>query len=273
MDISYRNIIKNFIEKRKSSGEKYSFQEFAKRINIQKTYLSKVFSRQADLSSDQIYLATLEMNLIGDAKDLFLLSWEYERTGLEQRRKELSESIEKLQLNIQIDQQKTDKHLDLKPSVLSEDELRLYYLNPLNQIIHIALGLKRFQKKVNELEKHLKISTEQLNSSLNVLEQLALISRGDKIILLKRKLHLSRKSELFWPWKTQLSLMALQHCRSITDNEHSYNFSVVFSADEETRKNIMAQYFDFLKKIEQMVQDCPEPENVYQLNFDLFPWV
>jgi hypothetical protein len=47
---------------------------------------------------------------------------------------------------------------------------------------------------------------------------------------------------------------------------------VTFSADEKTRLQIHDRFLEFIRDIEDLVKMAPS-ENVYQLGFDLFPWI
>ena len=51
--------------------------------------------------------------------------------------------------------------------------------------------------------------------------------------------------------------------------EQKYNFSVIFSATPEVKKEIQENFFKFLKQCQASVQDAKSQE-LYQLNFDLF---
>lgn len=267
-DINYRNHITNFVETKKARGEKYSFQLLAQKIGIQKPYLSKVLAGNANLSSDQLYLLINEMELNEEEEKFFWLIWEHERSGLKARKDKLKEEIKTIQRN----NLKSEKHLKVESSeTISIDEMSEYYLNPLNQIIHISLGLKQYQSNYQNLIHDLSISLEQLNKSLSTLERLGLIEWGEKIKLLKRNIHLPRESHLFWSWKTQLNLLGLSKCQQLTTDD-TYNFSVVFSCTEKAKSEIQAEYFKFINKVQSIVSDS-KGKHVFQLNYDLFKWL
>ena len=43
------------------------------------------------------------------------------------------------------------------------------------------------------------------------------------------------------------------------------------SMDEDSRLKIQSAYLQFLKQARKIVEDA-EPDEVYQIQFDLFPW-
>ena len=57
----------------------------------------------------------------------------------------------------------------------------------------------------------------------------------------------------------------------VLSEKNGYSFSVVFSASENTRKEIHSKFLEFLKSCELLVGEA-KSKNVYQMSFDLFPW-
>ena len=53
--------------------------------------------------------------------------------------------------------------------------------------------------------------------------------------------------------------------------DEGYLFTVLFSADEATKKRIQAKFLDFLKAVEKEVQAAPS-EDVFYMSFDLMNW-
>jgi len=67
-----------------------------------------------------------------------------------------------------------------------------------------------------------------------------------------------------------LRLKALDRISSLAAKD-TYNFSVVFTADEDVRRRVQGRFLRFLKEVEDEVKQA-RAEDVYQLNFDLFKW-
>jgi uncharacterized protein (TIGR02147 family) len=267
-ELDYRNHIKLFIDDQKKRGLNYGHQDFAKAIGVQKAYLSKVLSGNAQLNSDQVYLAEIEMKLDKDEIIFFRLIWEMDRTALHQRKEEILKEIN----HFKSKKNKTEGRIKVESVNTEQKQIDLYYTDPLNQIIHIALGLDRYKDNYWKLANDLSIKKEKLTDSLKTLEGLGLIEWGEKIILLKNDIHLPRSSTLFWAWKSQLALLSLQKYRYLSEDK-SYNFSVTFSCDQKTRQEIQDQFFIFLNKTKELVQKSKSKEGLHQMNFDLFDWL
>jgi hypothetical protein len=88
--------------------------------------------------------------------------------------------------------------------------------------------------------------------------------------VLVKGLHLAKEAKEFLNWNQQMRLMAMQRNQYFQSGK-SYAFSVLFSADEETRCRIHEQFLEFLQKTQQKVKKAAS-NHVYQLNFELFPW-
>ena len=56
-----------------------------------------------------------------------------------------------------------------------------------------------------------------------------------------------------------------------TPRDQRCAYSVTFSAEERIRARIHEAFLKFLREVEPLVRESPAQE-VYQMNFDLFPW-
>jgi hypothetical protein len=83
-------------------------------------------------------------------------------------------------------------------------------------------------------------------------------------------IHLPADSDLYRPYRALQRVKSLERIQQLA-TDRTYNFSVTFTADEETRIEIRRQFQVFLKRIEELARKAPE-EEVYQINFDLFDW-
>ena len=66
-----------------------AFQSLAHAARIQKSYLSKVVTGRADLTTDQLYLICRHLDLDPEAARYLELLLERERSGVAERREEL----------------------------------------------------------------------------------------------------------------------------------------------------------------------------------------
>ena len=132
--LSYRDLFRRAIEERKRLDARVTFQAFADAIRIQKSYLSKVLKGSADFSPDQLFLACDFLALDREQRRYVSLLLELERSGLEVCRQKLQEEIDLLRKKF-FD---TREHLQKKTVDVTAAGLQAYYLDPLNQIVHIA---------------------------------------------------------------------------------------------------------------------------------------
>jgi transcriptional regulator with XRE-family HTH domain len=263
----YRRVLEVFVERQKERGIKYTYEKLAEALRIQKSYLSKVLSGQSDLNQDQLYLAAREMELSKEETDFLSLLLEKERSSLVERRKELDREIQ----GIQKQYLKTDKHIKTPISNISLEVLSEYYLDPWLQILHIALSIENFRKAPLLLGGKFSLSKERVIIYLKTLEKMKLIEWKGEVKVLVESLHLPRDSSIFWAWRTQLINMGTERSKNLPIDE-SYNFSVVFSGDEKTRLGLQKKFLLFLQEAEKMVSSA-KAKGLYQMNFDLFPWV
>jgi hypothetical protein len=89
-------------------------------------------------------------------------------------------------------------------------------------------------------------------------------------VVLKDNLHLSPESTIYRPYRTLLRFKAMERLDRLNAGD-AYNYSVLFTADEEVRRRVQARFLEFLKDVQDDIQAAPAQE-VYQLSFDLFRW-
>jgi transcriptional regulator with XRE-family HTH domain/DNA-binding Lrp family transcriptional regulator len=259
---NYRAALRFLVEGR------MTFQELAARMKVQKSYLSRVLKGNADLSSDQVFSATLAFGLSEPEAEYLQLLLERDRSGLVERRKALDARL----LEIRKRHLDSRAHLSRDTVVTDAETLRDYYLDPLQQLVHIALGLVRGKAEPAKLAKALGLPPTRLQELLAALERQGLAKHEKGAWApTERKLHLPKDSPLFRPYLAGHRLLSLERSRALAAGE-GYQFSVIFSADEKTREKVQEAFLAFLKKIQDEVRAAPA-ENVYQMGFDLLPWL
>ncbi|MGE0172881.1 MAG: DUF4423 domain-containing protein [Oligoflexales bacterium] len=266
-EIDYRKIVKNLVIERKRLDRSISFQALANYIRVPKSYVSRVLHGVADFSTDQIFMTSKYFELNEEEQQYLMLTLEYSRTALQTRRSELIKSLR----TIQTQQLDTKRHLTAKSIEPSLGELADYYLDPAVQLTHICLAIPKFQKNPEKISEALQIAKPRIVNAIIKLEKMRLIERNEKgITLLVENLHLPKDSSLYRSWRNQLRQMATHRIDNAAD-EAGYSFSVVFSGDEETRRDIQNRFLEWLKNIEGIVGKAQQ-QNVYQLSLDLFRW-
>lgn len=269
--ISYQEIIKKEILERKKVNSKVTFSRLADLMNVQKAYVSKVMRSEAHFSSDQLYLACTFLSLTPDETSYMLLLLEHERTVVQERKAQLLKQIRQ----IQAEHRKPSKNLKDAKVIDAETKSRFaeYYFNPYTLIIHICLSIPNYQTKPKLLLHKLRIQESQLNHSLDLLERLELIRwspHESRYLLLENYMQLSEDSPIRQPYLALFRAMSTDQVLRIPGPER-FGFSVTISADEKSRNQMQEEFMTFIKRAQAIVSEA-QPERVYQINFDLFPW-
>lgn len=248
-------------------GRALSFQKMAEHCRIQKTYLSKVLNQGGNLTRDQVYLACDYLNLKDSEAEFVMTLHELDGAVVLPRQKKLKERIEKMRSQYL----KTESHIDAPVAEAKTQDLQVYYLDPVLQLIHILLTVARFAKDPALIAKTIGLNEGFVKEKLHTLERLNIIERTDSSYrVLNSELHLSADSEIFGPYRKLMRLMAINKLDHV-DPKKAYSFSVIFSSNPQVRSQIQEQFLNFLSKVKKLVSGADERE-VYQLNFDLFDW-
>jgi uncharacterized protein (TIGR02147 family) len=265
----YRPLLRSLVEEQKKHPViRLTYQALAEEIHVQKSYLSRVIAEQAELNADQIYLATKALRLDANQSRFFILLAERDRSALKERREELTKEIARLRE----ESLKTQSHMDDRIVVDDSQKLLNYYLDPLHQVVHIALSVKDLGRKWEILSQLLQIPETKLREVLRRLEDYGLVKfQNGEYAVTSRNLHLPKENPLYPFYLDAIRSRATERLRLIS-GPSTYAFSAVFSADAATRENIQKNFLVFLKQAQGDVSKAPA-EGVYQMNFDLFPWI
>jgi uncharacterized protein (TIGR02147 family) len=266
-ETDYRTLLRASVEVKKSIHPKANLNALATAMGIQKPYLSKVLGGSADLSRDQLYLAGIYFGWNPREQEYVELLVEHERTQLAKRKASLKLEIEVIRTR----ELNTKNIIDKAELTVKHEDHSVYYLDPIHQIIHISLTIPKFQNDLSLLSQALSLSQSRLLELIENLERLSLIKREkNKWISQSRNIHLPTSSPLYRPWRQMSRSLASQRLQTLS-SEEAYQFSVVFSADRETRNQIHAKFLEFLKQTESTVKSA-QPKETFQLSFDLFSW-
>jgi hypothetical protein len=265
----YRTYFRVEVNARKSFDSSVNFQNMATSMRVQKPFFSKVINGHNHLTQDQLYLACRYLKLSKHESDFVNLTRDYQTSSLKVRQDELKSQI-------QFEQSKyleTENHLSsnlIEPGPL-EAPFSEYYLDPLFQVVHMALTIDRYSKDLKLLASDINFPYERITFALERLETMGIVKRdGSRIKIVKQNLHLSRSAKEYPAWNSQLRLASLTRSQNLSQNE-AYGFSVVFSTDEVARREIQSRFLKFINSVQKLTEHSKE-ENLYQLNFDLFNW-
>ncbi len=266
----YRRCLRLALDRLELRGERISNQALAEAMRVQSPYLSKVFSGSADLSEDQLFLAARKLKLSEDEHRYVALLLVFSRASLKERKAELLLEIEAWQ-NRKLSPSENRSAPQIALGNGSETELlSRYYLDPWAQIIHMYLTIPKWLKDPRHLVSETRIEASRLADILKTLEELEIIEFKSGVYrLLKDQLHLSKKSVLCGPQQNLMRTLSLS--KTANAPADAYSFLATFTANEKTRLKIQAEFVNFLKNVETLVQAAPS-EDVYQIQFDLFSW-
>ncbi len=264
----YRTYYRDEVSARKKLDSSINFQNMSDAMRIQKPFLSKVVNGHSHLTKDHLYLANEYLRLSAEESDFIDLIHEYQTSSLKVRQ-------EKLRKEIELEQRKhlrTDKHIrTTSPASQQSDSIREYYLDPSFQLVHVAMSIERYRRDIKLLASDLMFPIERVVKAVGKLEDLGILKReGSALKVVAHDLHLPRNSKEYMAWNSQLRAAAMQRCQNLPSDE-AYGFSVVFSTDEPTRREIQEMYLKFVKEVQRLTSGSEE-KNLYQLNFDLFNW-
>lgn len=264
---NYRAILAEQSRILKGQRPGFTLQRLAQKTNLQAPYLTNVLKERAHLSHDQAYVVANEMGFSPEERDHLLLLIEWERSGLKQRQTELKTKIE-AQRREKLKSKAVLQKENLEPT--SSDETR-FFLNPYYTILNAFMAVERLSQSPSEIAQALHVSPIQIELWLKDLEQMGFLNRTKTgYQKLKRNFHLSKESPLCQPHQNLMSQISARHMQSLPESE-KFNFNLIFSADEDTRDQIQAEYLKFLKAIEGLVKKAPS-QNIFGLSFDLFRW-
>jgi len=266
-ELDYQQILKKSVEERKKVDSSVTFQSMANYMRIQKAYLSQVIKGVRDLSQDQLYLACKFLNFTAEENEYLKILLDYARCGLKDREKELLKEIKIWQKQ----KNKTSQYIDVEELTHRKINREDYYLDPINQVVHMGLRVKEYRKEPLKLAQKLFLPKKRISDYIKNLERMGIIEITSKgIELVEVELHLPKDSPIFDSYKSQCYTNTMNRLKKLEDSK-TYNFSAVFCADDETRQEINNHFMKFLGKIKKLV-DGSHSKEVFQMNFDLFSW-
>jgi uncharacterized protein (TIGR02147 family) len=264
---SYTEALAARFKQRKLSSPGLTLSGLAQQCMMQASYLTNVLKERADLNSDQLYRLCELLGLDVDEADYMQLLLELKKTGYDKRRRDLDKKIDKIQRS----NLRAEKNISTPVITLKSEQAERYYLDPHIQIVHIYLSIPKAKKTLEDLAQKFSLSHKRMAEILKVLQDIGYIRKTAKAYeLLVSGRHLPRESPLLRPHQQLLRLKSLEQILSLSD-ESVYSFSATISTSPETRSQLQNEFLKFLNAAEKLVKKS-NPEKLYQINFDLFPW-
>lgn len=264
----YRPALRELLLAKKAAhGRAFTFDRLAKACRVQKSYLSRALGGHAHLSEDQVEIATDFLGVSEPEARYIGLAHAYQRAAYRQRRV-------RLKAELRAEQARSGRLESVLSTPRAETDLSeavLYHLDPDAVLVHMFLTIPRFAENSKLIGSALGLSPSALSAVLAKLERLGLIrSEATRYVAALPNSHVSSESPLQRPHALLQRTKAFERLlRGDTDN--AYNFSVVFSADEATFRNVKQAFLALLQEMQKQVVAASSDE-VYQMNFDLFSW-
>ncbi len=266
---SYRAGLEELLaHEKKLRGARGSMARLAEKAQIQPSYLTNAMKLRAHLSSDQIYSLGEVLGLNESAKEFLSLLMEWERASHAGRKADLRKRLDATKKeNIRV-----GKHIKVPESPLAEIERQKYYLDPNIELMHLYLGTENAPTDTAEIAKLWGLPEQTISDALVFLQKSGLVKlKGKKWISEAVHQHLPRESPLCKPQQMLMRLRAMETLQKIPRNE-AYTFAATVTMTEEVKFQIQARFIEFLKETEKLIRDS-RSENIYQIQFDLFPWL
>jgi len=265
----YRTAVRQLVERRKAIDRSASYARLAAETGIQATYVSNVLAGRAHFGTDQLFLVGRWLRLSEAGQRFLTLLMEHERCSVPERKLLLERELETLRR----ENQQTKNHLRARAAEPTELEAAEYYLDPTVTIVHVCLRVPRYAKTPTLLCTDLAITAEHLVRVLSVLEHLGYVERSPKGVwkVVRGGYHLPDSSPLCIPHQAQLRVKSIGQMYRVVPGER-HHVSVTFSGDAATKRSVHAEFLSFLQRAESVVRNAPDV-SVYQMNFDLFPWL
>ena len=268
--LDYREITDKLLKIKKNDDPKINATQMAQALGIQKTYISRVFRKNAHFNTDQLYLACQFLGLDANEQKYLFLLLEYERTVVTTRRQELLGQIR----IIQSEATKIEKHLRAKMiDVESSEKFLEYYLDAMIPLVHVFFNIPEYRRYPEKIQLALGLTETKFNQIVSVLEKYSIIKMNPHhkaYDLLLDHIHLPKESPLSFPYEQLSRFSVIDHLKKLSKSQRFY-YSFHFSADEKTRSFIHQEILKFLAKTEAEIKVAPS-EKVYYMSFDLFPW-
>lgn len=255
------------VERQRSQAKDFTLAQLATDCLMQPSYLTNVLKGRCDFNSDQLYMVCEQLEFTADEIDFMHLLLELKRTVYPKRKWQLEQRIEK----VRREHLRAEKHISAKTVKLSPEQQQQYYLNPYIQLLHIYLESHTGIGNADTLAKKFSVSREQMAGILKTLEEINYIrKKGTGYEVLVEGQHLPRESLIIRPHHVMMRMKSLDQMQRLAP-EQNYSFSATISTLPEVRTQIQAEFLKFLKSAEKLVRGS-KSKQLYQINFDLFPW-
>lgn len=267
---NYKEAIRERARHQKETRPGFTLKKSSQTLEIQYTFLSKCLNDpKTHLSEDHLYRFGEILGFVPDEIDYLMLLRAYEIAESTSRKNNLLAKIEGIR-NTRILSGEYVSGSNIKLS----DEVDMW-LNPLCNLIYLALHIKQYRKDPRQLCSYLGITTKKLREVLELLEKNKKLTLGDTPFevtsILKVKDHMGREHPLMRAHQAALKTN-LMNRMALTSEDSKESFIFTFSASEEAFPKIKNRFSQFLKEAQELSSEG-KADSLYQLSFDFLRWL
>jgi len=260
--LDYREFLRDFYLEQKRKNSTYSFRYLAQKTNVDPAHIARVFQLKRHLS-DKSLAPFIQLCKFSEEERIFfdrLVAFNMART--ERQAKQAFEALISLS--------------SVKSHTLGPDQYAYYtqwYYTAVRALIALRpLKVKDAGAMAKMLSPH--ISPQQARDAVNLLIKLGLVNTGDDGTLQCRDTHVttgptwrSFAAKTFQAETIRLAAESLdRHPKELRDIS-TVTVGIKRGRMEEMRQKIA----DFRKSIMRLAEEDQEPDDIYQLNVQLFP--
>lgn len=264
----YKAILKEtLLTKKFQNKSKYTFEKMADACRIEKAYLSRTLNGESHLSQDQLFLACKFLGYPDEERHYLFLLHQYARSGLAAHKKELKGQIESLRKR----HKKTESYIKAPLASPNSQQMMGYFLDFNAQLVHMLLTIEKYARNPGLIAKVLHLPESAVFELIGKLEDLQIVEYElAKYRVVKESLHLSSDSPYYKAYRLAARMKSMERLQASVSDQ-AYSLSVTFSSTETVHERIRKEFMAFLTKVNDLVEES-ESEDVFQMNFDLFPW-
>jgi uncharacterized protein (TIGR02147 family) len=266
---NYKILLKQYLQSKKAREPKFTWAFVAKKLDVQGTYLSRVLnSDEVDLSEDLLFGICSLLSVSSQEYQYLSLLRQHATAENEERKNFLAKQIRQVKENVmlQADKERFGKEI--------EEQLK-YLQNPGAVLVHVALHIKKYANRPDDLAVALGMTKGQFKKILDNLQALDYIEYNPTYHLVtkvkKSHIHFGKDHPIMRVHQYLFQNYCLEHIFKQEDDKRE-NFLVTFSADSKTYEFIRKEFRKFIAKVEKEAMKAPS-EKLYQLSFSLFNWV
>ena len=268
-DQTYKDVIKQTLKDKRKVDPDLTNKVLSVRIPIQPTYFSKFLNDEnSHLKDDTLFRLGKILGFSEEECDFLILKKNFETAEEPERKEFLLRKINNKRSEFQSSQDTQSGSVKDRLALES-----MYLLNPKCLLVQLALHIRVYRENPRLLCGPLNLSSAQLMSILDLIEDNNFIRRGEDPFDIKElkvaQFHLE-SSEIMRLHQYLFKTLIPPKLTEVPEQEKK-SFLVTFNMDERSYKECVESFDRFIGEIKE-ISTKAKPDGVYQLSFDLFKW-